>query len=202
MTTADTYVNHVLDRLPASMPRRAQIGVELRGHIAEKMAAGHSLEDVLGQLGDPAVLAESYLAEVPLVAAPLLRRIGAKIADLLLVCVCLGLIAAPAVGALSISEKFDLVPLVFLFVILGGSLLFGIYTVVAEWQFGQTIGKRLAAIRVVQESGARIGLGQSIVRQLPAPLQIFWIDAMFVLFTDRSQRAFEMLSKTRTVVAE
>jgi uncharacterized RDD family membrane protein YckC len=204
--TADDYVKQVLDRLPASMPRRAQIGVELRGHIAEKMAAGHTLDDVLQQLGDPATLANSYLAEVPLVAAPLGRRIGAKLTDIVLVCVVVGLIAIPAAWAVALLDKPDLLPVLMsfglLFMIVGGSLLFGVYTVVAEWQWGQTIGKRWLDLRVVQESGARIGLGQSIVRQLPAPLQIFWIDAMFVLFTDRSQRAFEVLSKTRTVVAE
>jgi len=36
---------------------------------------------------------------------------------------------------------------------------------------------------------------------LPAVLQVGWIDAMFALFTEKSQRAFEMLSKTRVVVA-
>jgi hypothetical protein len=36
---------------------------------------------------------------------------------------------------------------------------------------------------------------------LPMFLQVFWIDAMFALFTDKSQRAFEMLSKTRVVRA-
>jgi hypothetical protein len=30
---------------------------------------------------------------------------------------------------------------------------------------------------------------------------VFWIDVMFTLFTERSQRAFELLSKTRTVLA-
>jgi hypothetical protein len=30
---------------------------------------------------------------------------------------------------------------------------------------------------------------------------VYWIDVMFALFTDRSQRAFEMLSKTRVVRA-
>jgi hypothetical protein len=38
-----------------------------------------------------------------------------------------------------------------------------------------------------------------MVRQLPLFLQVGWIDAMFVLFTDRRQRAFELLSKTRVV---
>ena len=29
--------------------------------------------------------------------------------------------------------------------------------------------------------------------------QFYWIDVLFVLFTEKSQRAFEMLSKTRVV---
>ena len=44
-------------------------------------------------------------------------------------------------------------------------------------------------------------MGQAIVRQLPMFLQVYWIDVMFALFTERSQRAFEMLSKTRVVRA-
>ena len=66
---------------------------------------------------------------------------------------------------------------------------------------GQTIGKRIAGLQVVRESGAPIGFGQSIVRLLPVALQIFWIDVLFALFTDKRQRAFEMLSKTRVVRA-
>ena len=53
----------------------------------------------------------------------------------------------------------------------------------------------------MSESGARISVGQAIVRQLPMFLQVYWIDVMFALFTERSQRAFEMLSKTRVVRA-
>jgi uncharacterized RDD family membrane protein YckC len=84
-------------------------------------------------------------------------------------------------------------------VFIGGSLLFGVYTIVAELNTGRTFGKRLFDMRVVRETGARISLGQAIVRQLPMFLQVFWIDALFALFTDKSQRAFEMLSKTRVV---
>jgi len=43
-------------------------------------------------------------------------------------------------------------------------------------------------------------LGQAIVRQLPLVLSIFWIDVLFVLFTARKQRAFELLSQTRVVL--
>jgi uncharacterized RDD family membrane protein YckC len=76
---------------------------------------------------------------------------------------------------------------------------FLIYTVVIEWALGQTLGKRLVGLQVVRESGGRIGLGQAVVRQLPLMLQIFWIDALSVFFTERRQRLFEMLSKTRVV---
>ncbi len=73
------------------------------------------------------------------------------------------------------------------------------YTIVAEWRSGQTFGKRQYGLYVVQENGAPITLGQSVVRQLSLLFQVVWIDAMFVLFTERRQRAFELLSKTRVV---
>jgi uncharacterized RDD family membrane protein YckC len=57
-------------------------------------------------------------------------------------------------------------------------------------------------LRVVRESGARISFGQSVVRQLPVFLEIFWIDVLFALFTEKHQRAFEILSKTRVVALE
>ena len=83
--------------------------------------------------------------------------------------------------------------------ILTGVLGFVIYTAIAEYRYGRTWGKRLMGIHVVRESGARIGLGQAVVRQLPFFAQFFWIDALFALFTDRRQRAFELLTKTRAV---
>jgi len=81
---ADDYINSVLDRMPLAVPRLTQIGTELRGHIAERIAAGHPMDDVLRQLGDPAALADSYLAEVPLTPAPHGRRIAAKVVDVLI----------------------------------------------------------------------------------------------------------------------
>ncbi len=81
------------------------------------------------------------------------------------------------------------------------SAIFGLigYTIVAEYRRGGTIGKRLMRIQVVRESGARISLGQALLRQLPFLGQFFFIDAAFAFFTDRRQRAFEMLTKTRAI---
>jgi uncharacterized RDD family membrane protein YckC len=199
--TTDQYVQAVLSHMPASMPRREQIGTELRSHIVERLERGMPLEDVLRQLGDPAVLADSYLAEVPLVLPHHGRRILAKIVDTVIVILGMVAIAAAAAGSAALVNDEWIWLGIVQGIILGG-ILGSMYTVVAEWRYGTTVGKYLCDLRVVRESGGRISFGQSIVRQLPLFLQVGWVDALFVLFTDRRQRAFELLSKTRVVGAD
>jgi len=138
-------------------------------------------------------LAESYLAAVPLVPAPFWTRVWAKLVDFALAIA----VIAPLVLLVSFVGKFVFAVATCLFFL---AIAFPAYPIVAEYQFGQTVGKHLFGLRVVRESGARISLGQSFVRQLPMVFQVFWIDALFALFTDRHQRAFELLSKTRVVV--
>lgn len=196
--TADEYVKKVLALLPETFAPRAPIAAELQSHIAERLAHGHPLHEVLHQLGDPTTLATSYLSAEPLVSAPFGSRVMAKIVD------TLGVLAVMCPTAFLTAQLVPAgfrPPVIILIVALGGSLVFGSYTVVSEYRKGQTIGKRLQGIRVVAENGARISMGQAVVRQLPMFLQVYWIDAMFALFTERSQRAFEMLSKTRVVRA-
>lgn len=196
--TAEEYLNQVLAMLPDTLPHRAQIAAELRSHIAERLAHGHRLDEVLRQLGDPTTLATSYLSAEPLVSAPFGSRVLAKIIDALGV---LAVVCPAALIAAQFVPTYYRPVLVIGVVVFGGSLLFGAYTMASEYRKGQTIGKRLQGIRVVTEHGARISAGQAVVRQLPVFLQVCWIDAMFALFTERSQRAFEMLSKTRVVRA-
>ena len=194
--TAEEYVNKVLAMMPETLPQRSQIAAELRSQIAEKVTHGYPIDEVLRQLGDPATLANSYLSAEPLVSASFGSRAVAKILD------AIGVLAVVCPLALITSQLAPpgfRPPVVILIVAVGGSLTFGIYTMMLEHRRGQTIGKRLQGVRVVTESGARITLGQAIVRQLPMFLQVYWIDVMFALFTERSQRAFEMLSKTRVV---
>jgi uncharacterized RDD family membrane protein YckC len=195
--TADDYIRNVLNAMPPATPRRAQIADELRGHIAERLDSGQPLETVLGGLGEPAALAASYLSEVPLVSAPLWPRTLAKLVDIALPLAVVVPIALA--GWLVWGRAFF--PFAVMVTFAGGGLLFWTYTIVAEWQSGQTVGKRLFGMTVVRENGARIGGGQAIVRQLPVLFQFYWVDVVFALFTERRQRAFELLSKTRVVVA-
>ena len=195
MAATDDYITQVTDRIPLTSPLRARIALELRATIAERVERGQPPAAVLAQLGDPDALAESYLAAEPLVAASFWSRAIAKLVDLLLV-----IAFAATIGA-AVFLAFGKVVLYFLPAIIALLVAFGfpLYCVFSEFSTDQTVGKRLLGLRVVRESGARISLGQSFVRQLPQFLQVFWIDVMFALFTDRSQRAFELLSRTRVV---
>jgi uncharacterized RDD family membrane protein YckC len=193
--TGDLYVQSVINQVPHGLPLRDQIALELRGHIAERVERGQPLDDVLRQLGDPLTLAESYLAAVTFKSAGLLPRLAAKLIDAAIVAATAVAIATALWAALP-REAWGFVPVL---CILGGVLGFVSYTVIAEYRTGRTLGKRLMGIQVVRESGARITLGQSLLRQLPFVGQFFFIDAFFALFTERRQRAFELLTKTRAI---
>ena len=200
MTTMDDYIKQVVDRMPSGNPLRAQIALELKGMIGERLARGQSMDDVLRQLGEPASFADSYLSAEPLEAAAFWPRAAAKIVDVVIIMAVLGL-AALVVRSRRSGLQGDVgvgVPelmLIFLFVISP------LYTVLSEYFAGKTIGKWLAGLRVVRESGARIGLGQAFVRQLALVFQVFVFDCLFALFTEKRQRACELLSKTRVVRA-
>ena len=197
MTIADTYIERVLAFLPRGTPQREQIALELRGHISERLEGGQTMDEVLRQLGDPQALAQSYLSAVPLELPPHGDRIMAKLIDAAAV---IAIVAATILTAWLLFEpRFFIV--VCIAAIFAGSFGFFIYTIMAEHSTGQTIGKRRRGLQVVTEAGSPISFGQAAVRQLPVVFQIGLIDAAFALFTDRRQRAFELLSKTRVVRA-
>lgn len=208
MTVEETFINQVLDKIPPG-PRRAQIEMDLRGHIGERVEHGQSIEEAVRQFGDPALLADSYLAAVPLVSAPFLTRAVAKILDMLLVVLVVfallfsawWLLGDSGIGVL--PENPQTRATIFI-VVCAFALVIWIpaYFVVAEYLTSQTLGKRAMGLRVVKESGARISVGQALLRQLPLAAEIFFLDILFALFTEKSQRAFELISKTRVVRVE
>ena len=208
MTLTDDYIHRVIDNMPRATPLRSQIALELHGLIAERLERGQSIDEVVKQLGDPVKLAESYLSAVPLVSAPFWSRAAAKLIDALTAIVTvvpLALFVVRFVLSSGAAPPILTYAPAFAFVLWGcilAMLLLPVYTAVAEYRLGYTWGKWLLGLRVVRDSGARISLGQSLVRQLPVIGQIYLIDALFALFTELSQRAFELASGTRVVRAE
>jgi uncharacterized RDD family membrane protein YckC len=195
--SADAYIARVLAVLPPNGRLGDQIAMELRSTIAERVAAGQTVDAALSQLGDPVALAESYMAAVPLVAGQPFVRLLARLIDFALATLAI----SPVAIGVWVWGDLQHIPWGLFVYLLGSTTLVAVYPMVAEAMYGRTLGKHLFGLRVVRESGTRISAGQAVVRNLPIFLQVFWIDALFALFTEKRQRAFELLSKTRVVHA-
>jgi uncharacterized RDD family membrane protein YckC len=203
VTTTDGYVKQVLDRIPQHLPLHGQVERELRSLFAERQARGQSEAQAAQELGDPLTLAESYLSATPMVSADFLSRVAAKLLDaVLFAIVMVPLLVVPFVAVRASWRENDepgVAAFIFFMCLAFSSLLFWVGSAWAETRFSRTIGKKMLGLYVVRETGTRISFGQAVVRQLPIFLQVFMLDALFALFSERHQRAFEMLSRTRTV---
>ena len=205
MIRADEYIDNVLSYVPPG-PQRERIELDLRANLAAHVGRG-TLDPAFEQFGEPRAVAESYLAREPLVAGPIGRRILAAMIDIPSV------IASGFVLFYAAWKLFGTTDSSFIASIVAGNpvamalglatlmVMSPLYYVVAESTTGQTVGKALLGLRVVRESGAKISVGQAIVRQIPLMCNFYLLDAAFALFTDKKQRAFEMISKTRVVRA-
>lgn len=199
--TIQSYLAQLADVMPRMMPEREQIVADVRAHIEEGIQRGEALDAVLSRFGDPATLAASYLSEVPLVGASFWRRAVAMAIDVAIpgvIAVPLAVLAATS-GQVSPDTMLLDPAIIGVLAVTAG---FVAYILVGDSRFGQTLGKHWLNLLVVRESGARISVGQAIVRLLPCVLHIWWIDVIFALFTERRQRAFELLSKTRVVTID
>lgn len=205
----DLYVEQVLDHIPAPARERDRIGADVASHVRERVAAGATAEDAAAQMGEPAEVARAYLAEVPMRMAPLSRRVGAFLVDVVLgFTVVLAMFLAFGLGAIGL-KAFESAPVP---IAIGIGLAVGIglsafvlsivYFPLCESLWGQTVGKRLFEIYVAQEDGTRVSLWNAIVRRIPFVFEFFWLDALVALFTEKRQRAFDLVAKTVVVCAE
>jgi len=81
-------------------------------------------------------------------------------------------------------------------------LLFFAYYVVSEGVFGQTLGKRVVGLRVVDEEGYQIGLGAAVVRnllRLVDGLFFYIVAALSVWFSPKGQRLGDRAAHTCVV---
>lgn len=94
------------------------------------------------------------------------------------------------------------------------ALLLIVYFTVLEWGMGQTIGKRLLGLFVVQDLDKKEltskfnftspGFWQCLIRHIIlipiAPFIIFWVfDILMSFFSKKQQRLFETLTRTRVI---
>ncbi len=200
MKPVERYINEVLRNVFASPEDRQRLEADLRAHFAEAESRGEPAARIVEGLGTPEEVAAAFNAERRLRHAGFWQRVVAFVGD----CGLLGALALPAaalgvfldsLGVMqegpSIGWTIALAALALGFL---GAFIF--YFPLLEARFGKTLGKHLVRIRVVRENGAPIGLGQAFVRRLSLYFKLLVLDALFVPFTDRNQRALDIIAKT------
>jgi uncharacterized RDD family membrane protein YckC len=199
-TAAWGYIEEVVAWVP-SIEQRQRIEMALASRLDPRI----SVEQAIATYGHPRDVAEFYLASVPLESAPFFRRLVAALIDIPSV-IAAGIVffyfawkvigSGSFIAAILVGNPIA-IALCFTTLVLMSPM----YYVIAESWTSQTVGKAIMGLRTVRESGARITVGQAIVRQLPLFLSFYVLDAAFALFTKRKQRLFELISKTRVVKA-
>ncbi len=210
MSEIDQYVDDVLHNIHAPTSERQRIEADLRAHLQEATAVGQSPRSVIDHMGPPTEVAAAFMSQVRLNYAGFWIRLAAFALDFL---VMLGLI-------LMICSVLALVDSIFprdpqgiewvigaflLGVILCGTLsMIGVgilYFPILEARFGQTVGKRWLKLYVLKENGLPVGYKEAFLRWLPFYFEFLPIDALFIPFTGKKQRAFDIIARTIVVKA-
>ncbi len=166
MSDIDKYVQSVMRNIHAPARQRERIESDLRSHLQEATSNGEPAQNVIARMGDPIQVAAEFMAEMPVHYAAFWRRAAAFCIDLLVILAVAAVLALVAVGALNLLPRspvgLDWVAGAFLIAFgfsaatasLGMVLL---YFPILEGRFGQTPGKRLLRMWVLQETGLPIG---------------------------------------------
>lgn len=205
MNEIDRYVRNVLRNIQAPPHERARIEADLRAHLQEALETGESAEAVLERMGNPEEVAAEFMEGVTLHYAGFWLRLVAFVID----AVICAAVALPLTGlAITLSNAVpqepqgaDYVLGAVLIVLAIGAVIavVGIlllYFPILEGRFGQTVGKRLLRLRVVKETGAAIGFKEAFLRRLSFYFDFIGPDALFVPFTAKRQRAFDIIART------
>lgn len=219
--TVNEYISAVDGHLPPWLPERRSMVADLSSHLADRLETAGSESALVAELDPPAEYAAALVADHRYEPAPHGRRIGAFLIDaalgipvviivFLAVNLVLGLFVSgwpagmPRLWWEGVSPLIASSVLIMLAAIAGilavsALVMSVVYFPVAEAVWGTTVGKNLMGLNVVAENGTRVGWLKAIVRRIPFYFEFFLLDAVFALFTERRQRAFDLVSRTRVV---
>ncbi len=207
MSMEQRYIESVHANVLASEEDWKTLKEDLRQHFVAGTDDGKTFAQTIQRLGKPEEVAASFMAERKLNYAGLWIRGLAFVIDLCALVATTAVVAIPVLAiVLPWMEEIEsgrihsvVAPVIGLPVGLALVGLWLAYFPVAEARFGKTLGKHLLRLRVVQESGIAVTLGKAFIRRLPFYLKIAVIDALFTPFTEKKQRAFDIVARTVVV---
>jgi uncharacterized RDD family membrane protein YckC len=209
MNEIEEYVSSVLHSVTASPTERRRIEADLRAHLSQAVEDGGSIQDILARMGDPEEVAAAFMAQINLRFAGFWPRLGAFVIDIVLLVFIALIFGGIAFAANTVVPPHPeslpdylygaLVLLVLISSALVGMSAFLLYFPLLEGRFGQTLGKRLLGLRVLKEDGLPIGFREAFIRRLSYYFEFLPIDALFIFFNPKHQRAFDIIARTIVV---
>jgi uncharacterized RDD family membrane protein YckC len=196
----ERYLERALHGVLGSEDRVAQFAADLLAHFEQGGARGETDAQVAARLGDPEEVAAAFMESVELRPAGLWARTFAFLGDFgLCIAVCLpfGLALALLASRGAAPGPFFVATAIVVGISLTG--VFILYFPLFEGRFGWTPAKRLMGMHVLAESLRPITFGQAFLRRLSLYFELLVLDAVFVPFTARKQRAFDLVAKTVVV---
>ncbi len=197
MKKFDRYLDEVMHNVFASPEDRGRLEADLRAHFAQAESQAESADEIIAGLGTPEEVAAAFNTERGIRYAGFWQRFTAFVGD----CGLLVALAVPVLGAaVLLSPPPALSSLAWTLFLAALALaevgLFVFYFPLLEARFGKTLGKHLVGIRVVRENGASISLGQAFVRRLSLYFEVLVLDSLLIPFTEKHQRALDIVAKT------
>ena len=204
----DRYVSEVMRHIHAPAEQRGRMEADLRAHLQAAVEGGEAPRAAIARMGTPLEVAAEFMSQVTLRYAGFWPRLAACAVDLAAMVALAGFLALLALACFANVPKqpqgLDW---------LAGGLLLAIglalvlacvgaiiaYFPIFEGRFGWTPGKRLMRLHVLREDGLPIGYKEALLRRLPFYLEIMPFDAIFIPFTARRQRAFDIVARTIVV---
>ncbi len=199
MKPVDRYVQDVLNNVFATPEDADRLEADLRAHFIEAEARGETPSRIIDVMGRPEDVAAAFNAERDVPYAGFWQRVVAFAGDCgLLLALFLPPLSVGVLAVRMVPEGATPIGWIVAMCLLGLAMLgiFVFYFPILEARFGKTLGKHLMRIRVVRENGGPISLGQGFVRRLSLFFKLLVPDALFVLFTERRQRALDIIAKT------
>lgn len=206
MNAVDDYVQAVLRKVSLPQAERQRIENDLRAHLEAAIQSGEPLQAVLARMGSPEEVAAAFMGQVHLEYSSFWRRLAAFAIDMALIILPLPVLAAIGVAASNLipphpetATDYITGAVVILIMISSGLMAMSIiflYFPILEGRFGQTLGKRLLGMRVLKENGLPIGYREAFLRRISFYFDIFPFDALFIPFTEKHQRGFDIIART------
>lgn len=208
MNAIEKYIENVMKNIHAPQAARERMLADLRSHLCDSFGDHTPEKEIVERMGDPLEVAVDFMQQVRLTYAAFGSRLLAFLIDLALLLIVAGFFSACAVA---LGGQVPRHPtglgylsggLIILLAFSCGLAAIGTilaYFPLLEGRFGQTLGKHLMKLRVLTEKRLPIGYKEAILRRLSFYFEILPVDAIFIFFSDKKQRAFDTIARTIVV---